>query len=145
MAAAKTVFARTRLVGTAAAAGGTFTADYACPTDRAIHVRARVYMTAQTGAPAHLTHTSVFRAEYTIRNNNGAMVTPTVLGGSTNPLNSGTAGNASSHAEVDEFGGGSPSSANFTTSGTNARLTVTNNHATQAADVVVIFEVDVVG
>ena len=143
MAAANTVYGKDRKTGSAAAAGGTATFDFPVPTDRAIRIRVSVSMTAQTGGPAHLTVLSSLVAEYVVRNNNGTLVAPGAMVGSANPMNSG--GSLASRVEVDEFAGAAPSTANWTISGTNVRLTVTNNHLTQAADITVSAEWELTG
>lgn len=145
MAAANTVIDKVRFTGTAAAAGGTFTCDYAVPTDRKVRVTAYATLTAQTGAPAHLTKATDLVASYTVRSNNGALAALTAYTGGQNPANSASVGNIDASAQGDEFFGGTVASANWTISGTNVRLTVTNQHATQAADVTVIVDAIVTG
>lgn len=129
-----------KFTGTAAAAGGTFTADYALPTDVGARILARTYLIQ--GGASHLVKMTALVSEYVVRNNNGALAAPAAIAGSANPDNSG--GLVGSRVEVDEFAGGSNSTAAWTISGTNMRLTVTNQHLTQAADVLVIMEVDLV-
>lgn len=139
MTAVSPILDRKTFTGTAAHGGGTFTADYAVPTDRGVVIKANVIFSAQTGAPAHLTIVTNMVTQYCVRNNNGTLAEPTAMAGSSNPR---TAANlVAADVETDEFAGGAPSSATFSISTTNARLTATNNASSQDADVTVVMEV----
>lgn len=136
--------------GTAASGGGTFTCDYAVPTDKAIHIVADVGMTALDAG--HLYGAAGFSCDYVVENNNGMLNVPTAattnsqLGANPVPaMPTGTATTLRSHfterAEgVDGLfynsGSGTSSTCTWSISSTNARVTVTDT-GTVGADVTV--------
>jgi len=133
--------------GTAAQGGGTFTADIPIPTDRFFYLRAWAFLTAATGSPPHLTAVGGYTSEYLKCNNNGTLVAPAAITGSSNSQSSTSLRPVRIIAQDTAFqsGGGAPSTVDWSGSGTNARLTVTNNGASQDADVTVVIEFSVMG
>lgn len=136
--------------GTAAASGGTMTADYAIPTDTVARLRAVVILSSASAS--HLSAGASLCAEYVVQNKNGTLSVPgVVLAGSADPLNSSTAGEAAAFVQAtdsgfDNAGGGLHPTAAWTISGTNARLTVTNQSVTSVvANVTVIISAIIVG
>jgi hypothetical protein len=137
--------------GTAAASGGTFTADYAIPTDTGARLVAVVLLSAANAA--HMNAFGSLRAEYVVENQNGTLSAPAAVPapGSTNPLNSSTAGEATAHVQATDAafsnsGGGLYPTAVWTISGTNARLTVTNQSVTSiVANVSVVISAIIAG
>ncbi|HEY1956059.1 MAG TPA: hypothetical protein VGH28_10605 [Polyangiaceae bacterium] len=122
--------------GTAAASAGTMTCDYATTTDRATRLVANVGMSAL--ATGHLTATSFITCEYVVENKNGTVSAPTAITSSNNPSNNTTSTFVAAHAQASDsaFASTGPSTCVWSISGTNARVTVTNQGAT-AADVTV--------
>ena len=145
MTAASVVVDTKIITGTAAASGGTMTADYAIPASRVCRIEARAFL-ANSSDPA-VPFASLY-AEGIYGNQGGSVSAIAAISGSTNPNSStalvGTRAMSSNTAFVG--GGAGAPTAIFTVSGTNARLTVTNNSDTAiAADVTVIFTVYVCG
>lgn len=136
---AATAFSKTIQVskGTAANSGGTFTADVAIPTAKSCRIEARIGMSDATdpGAPS-----AALYAEGAYTNRGGTVTVITALTGSTNPMSSTAIAAARAEGVEAGFIGGGPSVAAFSVSGTNARLTLTNN-GTVSADVTVYFEI----
>ncbi len=120
--------------GTAAASGGICTFDYPIPTDQGARLEARVLMSAASGG--HLNAFGSLWAEYVVENKNGTLAAPAAAQCSFNPINSNTvvATSLGGGARVQAMDGafkadpavGPFSSATWSISGTNARLTVTN-------------------
>lgn len=136
--------------GTAAAGGGTFVVDTPIPTDQGARLTATVFLSAASAS--HLNAFASLRAEYVVENQNGTLSAPAVvLTGSANPLNSNTAGEAAAFVQTtdsafDNAGGGTHPTAVWTISGTNARMTVTNQSATSiVANVTVVISAIFVG
>lgn len=138
--------------GTAAAAGGTFVADYAIPIETGARLVAIVIL-SDGGGTGRLVNFASLRAEYVVENNHGTLNAPAAIPtpASTNPLNSSTAGEAAAHVQASDAafnnsGGGFYPSAVWSISGTNARLTVTNRSATAVvADVTVVISAIIAG
>lgn len=127
--------------GTAAHGGGTFTADVAITADRSLNLRAHAFLTAASGG--HLIAVGAYETENLVYSNNGAIATPTAISGSNNPQSSTNLRPSRVIAQDSAFqsGGGAASTASWSVSGTNARLTVTNNGTSQDADVTVVVEI----
>ena len=133
--------------GTAAAAGGTFTADFAIPTDRVVRVEVRGFLSGQTGGAGHVVSASLY-AEGAYENQNGTVVAVTAASGSTNPSNSTTlAAQRAQACDAALVGGGAgPSTLALSVSSTNVRATLTNNSdSAQSAEAVVYFEAFIAG
>lgn len=127
--------------GTAAAAGGTMTCDYATTIDRATRLVASVGLS--NFSAAHLANAGFITCEYVVENKNGTVTAPAVFGSTVNPANENTATFVAAHAQATDSafsnpGGGTFPQCRWTISGTNARVTVTNNSITSVtADVTV--------
>jgi hypothetical protein len=127
--------------GAAAAAGGTMTCDYATTTDRATRLIANVGLS--NFSAAHLANAGFITCEYVVENKNGTVTAPAVFGSTVNPANENTATFVAAHAQATDSafsnpGGGTFPQCRWTISGTNARVTVTNNSITSVtADVTV--------
>jgi hypothetical protein len=131
--------------GTAASAGGTFTADYAIPTDKAATLRA-VCMASHATA-SHMDGAASLVAEYVLQNKNGTVTAPTAIASSNNPANATTATFVASAAQASDAGvwsGGTPTLA-WSISGTNGRVTFTNTGASATVNVTVIISAIIVG
>lgn len=149
MAQSAFTFKRKLYIGAAAAGGGTFIADFPIPIDKGARLEAFVFLSQATSS--HLNNFASLRAEYVVENKNGTLSAPAVVTGSTNPLNSNTAGEQAAHVEASDAGFNNPGGGTFPTavwtiSATNARLTVTNNSSTSiAANVTVEIVARIVG
>lgn len=131
--------------GTAAGSGGTFTADYAIPTDKCAKMRATVI--ASHAAASHLDGAGSCTAEYVLQNKNGTVTAPTAATGSANPCNSTTTTFVASTAQAFDAGiwsGGTPN-ASWSISGTNGRLTFTNTGSASTVNVTVVIQAIIVG
>lgn len=122
---------------TAVASAGTAVVNVAIPTDAVVRLEARIFVVQSSSG--HNSAGASMLAAYAIRNNNGTLAVPAAITGSANPDNSG--GLLAASAEASDIGG--TPTANWTNSGTNAVLTVTNSSGS-AADVFVIVDVFVV-
>lgn len=145
MTAASVVVDTKILTGTAAASGGTMTADYAIPASRVCRIEARAFLAKSTDPAVPL---ASLYAEGIYGNQGGTVSAIGAISGSTNPNNSTNLVGSRSMASNSAFigGGAGPPTAIFSVSGTNARLTVTNNSdSAVAADVTVIFTVYICG
>ncbi len=136
--------------GTAAASGGTFTADYAIPANQGARLRAQVFLSAASAGS--LNAFASLTAEYVVSNIAGTVAVPgIILASSADPLNSNTAGEAAAFVQAtdsafDNAGGGLHPTAVWSVSGTNARLTVTNQSVTSiVANVTVVISAILVG
>ncbi|HTQ45609.1 MAG TPA: hypothetical protein VMI75_22775 [Polyangiaceae bacterium] len=116
--------------------GGTMTCDYATTTDRASRIVANVGLTNLSGG--HLNVGAFITCEYVVENKNGTVSAPTAISSSNNPANNTTTTFVAAHAQASDFAtAGSGPTCAWSISGTNARLTVTNNSNTSTADVTV--------
>ena len=131
--------------GTAAGSGGTFTADYAIPTDQAAKLRATAVASHATAA--HLDGAASIVAEYVVQNKNGTVTAPGATSGSNNPSNSATTTFVASAAQASDAGvwsGGVPALA-WSVSGTNARCTFTNTGTASTVNVTIVIEAIIAG
>lgn len=141
--------------GTAAPGGGTLTVDYAIPTDQCARLVAVAILTHANAS--HLTAAASLRAEYVVENQNGTLSAPSATTNpvtSVNPLDSTVTGEAAAHVQATDLGFTNTVSSNlapainWSISGTNARLTITNNSngaSSIAANVSVIIDAILVG
>jgi len=151
MAQSAFLFKKKLYTGTAAASGGTFIADFdmASFNDKGARLEAFVFLSSATSS--HMNNFASLRAEYVVENKNGTVTATTAVTGSTNPLNSTTAGEQAAHVETSEAGfnnagGDTFATAVWTISTTKARLTVTNNSTTSiTANVTVEIVARIVG
>ncbi len=118
------------------ASGSSATLDVPVPTDEALYLDATVIMV--NASSSHLGGSAGLRATYFVANKNGTVAAPAVLTGGVNPANSNTTGLLGAEAEGSDInsGGGTNPTAIWTVSGTNARLTVTNQYSS-SVDIVV--------
>ena len=123
--------------GSAANSGGTFTVDVPVPTDRSVRVEARIGLSNSTD-PAK--PDGSLYAEGSFANRGGTVTAGTALTGSTNPMSAAQIAAARAESLEAGFIGGGPSTAVWSVSTTNARLTVTNN-GTVSADVIVYVDI----
>lgn len=125
--------------GSAAAAGGTMTCDYATTTDRASWLVARVGFSNVSAA--HLANAAYVTCEYVVENKNGTLSAVPTFSTSINPANSSNllASRAmAGDSAYENVAGGQWTSCAWSISGTSARVTVTNNSiSATAADVTV--------
>jgi hypothetical protein len=131
--------------GTAAGSGGTFTADYPIPIDKAAKLRATVI--ASHATTSHLDGAASLVAEYVVQNKNGTVTAPAAIASSNNPANDTTTTFVASAAQASDAGiwsGGTPTIA-WSISTTNARLTFTNTGASVTVNISVIIDAFVVG
>ena len=130
--------------GTAAASGGTFTADFAIPTDRVARVEVRAFLCAQTGGAGHIVSASMY-CEGVYENQNGTLAAVTTFPGGSNPYAASNLVGSRAQASDAAFtstGGTVPPALALSISSTNVRATLTNNSdSSQAADATVYFEV----
>lgn len=138
MTSAAVVLDRKLFSGTAAAGASPFF-DVAVPTDKALFLRAHVFLTALS--VGNLIAVGGLVAEYVIYNNNGSLTAPTAITTSSNPQNSANLIAVWAEAEDPVLEGiATPSTAVWSHTGTVARLTVTNN-GVQDADVTITVDV----
>lgn len=139
MTSAAVVLDRKLFSGSAAAGASPFF-DVAVPTDKALFLRAHVFLTALS--VGNLIAVGGLVAEYVVYNNNGTLTVPAAITTSNNPQNSANliAVWAEGEDPVFETLPSTTSTAVWSHTGTVARLTVTNN-GLQDADVTVTVDV----
>lgn len=131
--------------GTAAGTGGTFTADYAVPTDKAAKFRATAI--ASHAAASHLDGAASLVAEYVLQNKNGTVTAPGATSGSNNPANSTTTTFVAAAAQASDasvWSGGVPT-LTWSINGTNGRVTFTNTGTASTVNVTIVIEAIIVG
>lgn len=131
--------------GTAAAAGGTFTADFPIPTDRVVRAEVYGFLTAKPGGS--IIAASMF-AEGVYANAGGTVSAVTAFTGGANPQSAAALVGSRAQASDAAFtgGGGTPPTLVLSVSSTNVRATITNNSASaQAADATIYFECTLAG
>lgn len=132
-----------------AASGGTMTCDYATTTDRAYRLTALVGMS--NFSASHLNATASIFCEYVVENKNGTLSAPAAITSSLNPAAENSTTYIAAHVQASDAafnnaGGGTFPSCRWTISGTNARVTVTNQSVTSVtADVTVLIQAFVFG
>lgn len=124
---------------------GTRTISIGIPTDHVRRLFARTLL--RTSSSSHITGACALLAEIVVENVNGTMATTSAITSSTNPQNSNTAnGFLTSRVEACDStlqgGAGTPSTAVWTTSGTNAVLTISNASLATDATEETMIEVD---
>jgi len=129
--------------GTAGASGGTFTADYAVPTDQVARLRAECIVSIASGG--HLASCASLVAEYVVENKNGTVSAPSAIASSNNPANDTTTTFVASAAQASDYIATGAVTLTWSISGTNARCTFTNVGNPSAVNVTVVIKAILVG
>ena len=129
--------------GVSTSAGGTFTADYAIPTDQVARLRAECIVSSATSS--HLAACASLMAEYVVENKNGTLSAPSAISSGLNPANNSSTTFVASGAQASDYVATGAVTLTWSISGTNARCTFTNVGNTISVNVTIVISAILVG